>query len=168
MFINFEIIFNIGSVFLSKKSTSDWLLNADLKDMSSPESHSFWIRAAFSAFFWSYFASSSAKISFKGFLSMLDAAMLNYYTRNVSHWRCVFCFLLPREFRLIQAGDYQLNEKALDTLCLSILHFPLRMGDHLLKVSYSQNGIFDVCKSPKQRIKFLKVFCPLKWNKKKI
>ena len=108
------------------------------------------------------------KISFKGFLSMLDAAMLNYYTRNVSHWRCVFCFLLPREFRLIQAGDYQLNEKALDTLCLSILHFPLRMGDHLLKVSYSQNGIFGVCKSPKQRIKFLKIFCPLKWNKKKI
>ena len=100
------------------------------------------------------------KISFKGFLSMLDAAMLNYYTRNVSHWRCVFCFLLPREFRLIQAGDYQLNEKALDTLCLSILHFPLRMGDHLLKVSYSQKGIFGACKFPKMRIKLLKDFCP--------
>ena len=77
-------------------------------------------------------------LCFKGFLSMLDAAMLNYYTRNVSHWRCVFCFLLPREFRRIRFNNYNLRTKALDTLCLSILHFPLRMGDHLLKIAYSK------------------------------
>ena len=79
------------------------------------------------------------KISFKGFLSMLDAAMLNYYTRNKSHWRCVFCWLLPREVRLIRFRNFPLNYKALDTLCISILHFPLRMGDHLLKIAYSKS-----------------------------
>ena len=78
-------------------------------------------------------------ISFVGFLSMIDAAMLNYYTENISHWRCSFCFLLPREFRLVPPGCFILNGDALDSMALSILHFPLRVGDHLLKIGYSQD-----------------------------
>ena len=77
-------------------------------------------------------------ISFHGFLSMNDAAMLNYFLRNKSHWRCSICFLLPRQFRLITDGNFPVNNDALDTVCLSILHFGLRVGDHFLKIAYSQ------------------------------
>ena len=67
-------------------------------------------------------------ISFKGFLSMIDAAMLNYFIENVSHWRCSLCLLLPRQFRLVTDGNFNLNQVALDNIALSILHFPLRTG----------------------------------------
>ena len=78
-------------------------------------------------------------LSYKGFLSLIDGAMLTYITRNVTHWRCNFCFLLPREYALLPPGQYQIREDALDTMALSILHFMLRVGDHLLKIGYSQD-----------------------------
>ena len=79
-------------------------------------------------------------LTFKGFFSMIDAAFLNYRTHNVSHWRCSICHLLPREFRIIVNGDYgQLVAFPLDELAFSILHFPLRIGDHLLKIAYHQD-----------------------------
>lgn len=79
------------------------------------------------------------KISFKGYFSMIDGAALNYITYNVSHWRCAFCHMLPREFALVRNGIWRIQRFALEELCLSILHFPLRMGDHLLKIAYSQD-----------------------------
>ena len=77
-------------------------------------------------------------LAFKGFLCMIDAATLNYLTENVSHWRCSFCHLLPREFMLIKNGVFPVLDIAVETKALSILHFPLRVGDHLLKIGYSQ------------------------------
>ena len=79
------------------------------------------------------------KLSFKGYMSMIDGAALNYITYNVTHWRCSFCHLLPREIALIRNGIWRVNQFCIDELCLSILHFPLRMGDHLLKIAYSQH-----------------------------
>ena len=81
-----------------------------------------------------------AKLSFKGFFSMIDAAFLNYITHNVSHWRCSICHLLPRQFYLIKNGNYPpLQVFPLDELAVSILHFPLRVGDHFLKIAYKQD-----------------------------
>ena len=79
-------------------------------------------------------------LTFVGFLCMIDAATLNYITENVSHWRCSFCHLLPREFILIRNGAFPVVQAAVDAMALSILHFPLRIGDHLLKIGYSQGN----------------------------
>ena len=81
------------------------------------------------------------QISWKGFFSMIDAAFLNYITHNVSHWRCSICQLLPRQFRVVVNGNYgRLVAFPLDELAVSILHFPLRIGDHLLKIAYHQGN----------------------------
>ena len=78
-------------------------------------------------------------LCWKGFFSMIDAAFLNYITHNVSHWRCSICQLLPRQFKLVVNGNFNLVALPLDELAVSILHFPLRIGDHLLKVAYHQD-----------------------------
>ena len=66
---------------------------------------------------------------------------LSTCTENVSHWRCSFCHLLPREFILITNGVFPIHQIAVDIKALSILHFPLRVGDHLLKIGYSQGNL---------------------------
>ena len=63
-------------------------------------------------------------------------------THNVSHWRCSICQLLPRQFRVVVNGNYgRLVAFPLDELAVSILHFPLRIGDHLFKIAYHQGNL---------------------------
>ena len=81
-------------------------------------------------------------------VTMMDAAMLDYLTENISHQRCGFCLLLPREFILVEDGDFNIHELALDCCCLSILHFGLRSLDHVLKLGMHQEFKQPRCSRP--------------------
>ena len=81
---------------------------------------------------WPEDSMASSPLVFKGFFSLIDGAMLNYITHNVTHWCCSICHLLPCEFSKMLVGNYVLQQFSLDNISLSILHFLLRVGGHLL------------------------------------
>ena len=80
-------------------------------------------------------------MGFRGYYSMVDGKAVNALCENKCTQRCPYCNLLPREY--MAAPDTPeltaLGKLAVEDVAIGLLHFGLRIGDHLLKIGYHQD-----------------------------
>ena len=73
------------------------------------------------------------KVSFRVFFTMCDQKIELLKWNVGSSMRCPFCRFLQRLFH--EDLDFHADPNALGDLCVSVLHFLLRVFDHFLKVA---------------------------------
>lgn len=73
--------------------------------------------------------------TFIAICSMCDGKMVNVILDNNAQVRCPFCRALPRDV-LNPNSIFDVDPFAIALLCLSVLHFRLRIFEHLCKVAF--------------------------------
>ena len=87
----------------------------------------------------------NVRIHFQVINCMNDGKVLNILTNNDCTQRCPLCKLLERQYRNADQDDYEISPEDINLLCLSILHFGLRLFDNLLKIGCSQSFKSHTC-----------------------
>ena len=73
-------------------------------------------------------------IEFCGYYSMCDMKVLNAIIDNPRQSLCPICFATPDQVNDLDRDFLPLCDHALSELCISILHFAIRVFEHLIKV----------------------------------
>ena len=87
----------------------------------------------------SFLSEENHLMDFEAFLSMVDGKVTGVLTECQSMQRCPFCHLLWREYKDIgreEFNDWDISPVVFDHFCLAILHFGLRLLEHLLKIGF--------------------------------
>ena len=85
-------------------------------------------------------------IEFCGYYAMCDMKVLNGIIENPRQNVCPICFATPNEVNDLDRDFEPLCYHALSELCLSILHFAIRVFEHLIKVGARVKA--GVCEFP--------------------
>ena len=73
-------------------------------------------------------------VHFTAFFSMNDMKILNFAWNNRSAMNCVFCGKRPLQFK--NPNEFEADPERLEDLCMSVLHYLIRLMEHIFKVIY--------------------------------
>ena len=93
----------------------------------------------------------SIKIGYIAIKSILDGKCINICCENDSSQRCPFCLCGPKDFNSLVA-IFRADPDLLAQLCLSVLHFGLRVIDLLFNIGFNQDFQCHQCRGEENKL----------------